>query len=182
MTTIEQFRVDRPAHEHPSSLGGVLTGPAADTQEWAAQADVQEWAARKTLKAQVARLERELSGIVARGFPHIAPMDPNSEPSQQRQLGCPRLLTLGELERQRDELVLRVRVARVQASEREQLERRSRKLLEEFRREPHRHKFARLAVSDLGEGSCGVWQVRPRLGLIGMLAGWWQVKLSSGCP
>jgi hypothetical protein len=24
--------------------------------------------------------------------------------------------------------------------------------------------------------------VRPRLGLIGMLCGWWQVKLSSGCP
>jgi hypothetical protein len=24
--------------------------------------------------------------------------------------------------------------------------------------------------------------VRPRLGLIGMLMGWWQVKLSSGCP
>ena len=24
--------------------------------------------------------------------------------------------------------------------------------------------------------------VRPRLGLIGMLAGWWEVKLSSGCP
>ena len=27
-----------------------------------------------------------------------------------------------------------------------------------------------------------MWQVRPRLGLIGMLMGWWQVKLSSGCP
>jgi hypothetical protein len=27
-----------------------------------------------------------------------------------------------------------------------------------------------------------VWHVRPRLGLVGMLAGWWQVKLSSGCP
>jgi hypothetical protein len=37
-------------------------------------------------------------------------------------------------------------------------------------------------VSDLGQGGCGVWQVRPRLGLIGMLAGWWQLKLSSGCP
>src|SRR5947209_8298032 len=23
---------------------------------------------------------------------------------------------------------------------------------------------------------------RPRLGLIGMMMGWWQVKLSSGCP
>jgi len=34
----------------------------------------------------------------------------------------------------------------------------------------------------VGEPGCGVWQVRPRLGLIGMLMGWWQVKLSSGCP
>ena len=33
-----------------------------------------------------------------------------------------------------------------------------------------------------GRAGCGVWQVRPRLGLIGMLMGWWQVKLSSGCP
>ena len=33
-----------------------------------------------------------------------------------------------------------------------------------------------------GDGGCGVYQVRPRLGIIGMLAGWWHVKLSSGCP
>ena len=37
-------------------------------------------------------------------------------------------------------------------------------------------------AADLGEPGCGVWQVRPRLGIIGMLMGWWQVKLSSGCP
>jgi hypothetical protein len=48
--------------------------------------------------------------------------------------------------------------------------------------EPGRYKFVRLPVRDLGEGGCGVWEVRPRLGLIGMLAGWWHVKLSSGCP
>ena len=48
--------------------------------------------------------------------------------------------------------------------------------------EPGRYKFVRVANRDLGEGGCGVWQVRPRLGLIGMLMGWWQVKLSSGCP
>ena len=27
-----------------------------------------------------------------------------------------------------------------------------------------------------------MWYVKPRLGLIGMLMGWWEVKLSSGCP
>jgi hypothetical protein len=48
--------------------------------------------------------------------------------------------------------------------------------------DPAKHRFARVACRDLGEPGCGVWQVRPRLGLIGMLMGWWQVKLSSGCP
>jgi hypothetical protein len=47
---------------------------------------------------------------------------------------------------------------------------------------PGRHRFERVTCAELGEGSCGVWQVRPRLGLLGMLAGWWQLKLSSGCP
>ncbi|HZE06825.1 MAG TPA: hypothetical protein VE127_16470, partial [Solirubrobacteraceae bacterium] len=47
---------------------------------------------------------------------------------------------------------------------------------------PAEHKFERIACRELGEPGCGVWHVRPRLGLIGMLMGWWQVKLSSGCP
>ncbi len=54
--------------------------------------------------------------------------------------------------------------------------------LERMLLEPAKHRFARIACSELGEGGCGVWQVRPRLGLIGMLMGWWEVKLSSGCP
>ena len=40
-----------------------------------------------------------------------------------------------------------------------------------MRLEPGRYKFVRLPVADLGERGCGVWEVRPRLGLIGMLAG-----------
>jgi hypothetical protein len=48
--------------------------------------------------------------------------------------------------------------------------------------EPGKHRFERIACSDLGDPGCGVWEVRPRLSLIGMLMGWWQVKLSSGCP
>ena len=48
--------------------------------------------------------------------------------------------------------------------------------------DPAKHRFARVSCRDLGEPGCGVYMVRPRLGLIGMLAGWWQVKLSSGCP
>ena len=57
-----------------------------------------------------------------------------------------------------------------------------RALLERMLRDPGRHRFVRIRQADVGEPGCGVWHVRPRLGLIGMLAGWWQVKLSSGCP
>jgi hypothetical protein len=49
-------------------------------------------------------------------------------------------------------------------------------------REPERHKRVRLPLADLGEPGCGAYQVRPRLGIIGMLMGWWHIKLSSGCP
>ena len=55
-------------------------------------------------------------------------------------------------------------------------------ILELMLLDPAAYRFARVSRSELGEPGCGVWQVRPRLGLIGMLMGWWQVKLSSGCP
>ena len=55
-------------------------------------------------------------------------------------------------------------------------------LLERMLLAPGDHRRVRIAQRDLGERGCGVWHVRPRLGLVGMLMGWWQVKLSSGCP
>ncbi len=142
-----------------------------------------ERAARRALRAQVARLERELSAIVAEGFPHVAPRAHTSSSGLRgRAAGVPCLLDLGRLERTRDELVGRVQLARRASAERAELETRARELLERMKREPARYKFTRLPVRDLGEHGCGVWEVRPRMGLIGMLAGWWQVKLSSGCP
>jgi hypothetical protein len=136
-----------------------------------------ELAAREALRTQVAKLERELSGLVAHTFPHISPRDESGE-----RFSGPRLLSLAELERVRDRLVLRVGEVRGQVAERTALEQRSRALLQRMKLEPGRYKFVRVPVADLGDGHCGVWEVRPRLGLIGMLAGWWQVKLSSGCP
>ena len=155
----------------------------------AADAQIDELAARRSLRAQVARLERELAAIVADGFPHILP--PTGASSRRQREIFPgaagadagaRLLDLAELERVRDELAGRLQELRARVAERLEHERRARQLLDEMRLEPGRHKFRRLAVRDLGQGSCGVWEVRPRLGLIGMLAGWWQLKLSSGCP
>lgn len=133
--------------------------------------------ARETLRAQVGKLERELSRLIATGFPHISPLDPAGE-----RFSGPRLLTLGELERQRDRLASRLSEIRDQVAQRTAFERRSHELLERMRLEPARYKYARVPVADLGVGHCGVWEVRPRLGLVGMLAGWWEVKLSSGCP
>ena len=68
----------------------------------------------------------------------------------------------------------------VEARGREQEHHRVR--LERMLLAPGKHRFETVSNKQLGEGGCGVWQVRPRLGLVGMLAGWWHVKLSSGCP
>jgi hypothetical protein len=153
---------------------------------------IDERAARRALRGQIARLERELSGIVAGGFPHIgAPLATSSlvrsAPAHGRsaplcRASGPGLLDLEGLERARDELAGMVQSAERARAERVELETRARELLEAMKREPARYKFVRLPVRALGEGGCGMWQVRPRLGLLGMLAGWWQVKLSSGCP
>ena len=48
--------------------------------------------------------------------------------------------------------------------------------------EPERHAFVRVKNEDVGEPGCCDWHVRPRFGLLGMLAGWWRVVVSSGCP
>jgi hypothetical protein len=146
-----------------------------------ARVEVGERDVRNTLRRQIARLERESSAIVAGAFPYISLAD-LPEPGKGAATGGPCLLTLAELERIRDHLAGQVQDLRRLAGRRVEHERRARELLDGMKLEPGRYKFVRLPVRDLGEGGCGVWEVRPRLGLIGMLAGWWHVKLSSGCP
>jgi hypothetical protein len=138
--------------------------------------EVDERAARRSLRTQIERLERELSAAFVTAY-RMGGLDrPPANPGQ------PRLLGLGELERVRDELAERLSTARVTIAEHAEVQAANRVLLERMLLEPAKHRFARVARSDIGEPGCGVWQVRPRLGLIGMLMGWWQVKLSSGCP
>jgi hypothetical protein len=126
---------------------------------------VDEAAARRALRAQIARLE-------ARG---------GGAPGEGR---GPKLLSLGELERTRDALAsassghfdratrlncpLDVEAARAK--------------LEAMFADPAAHKWQTLPLAAIGRPGCGAYTVRPRLGLIGMLAGWWHVVLSSGCP
>jgi hypothetical protein len=128
-----------------------------------------EAAARRDLREQIARLERELACAVAAAFPRREPAQPRRAPAA----ATPRLLDLGELEAVRDELADRIaRLRRPPAAER----------LAAMRAAPGEHRWERVTSAELGEPGCRHWQVRPRLGLIGMLAGWWHVKLSSGCP
>jgi hypothetical protein len=136
-----------------------------------------ELAARRSLRAQVAKLERELADAFVTAFP-LGGLESGVYHGGREA----RMLGLGELERVRDELAERLQSARVTIAERAELQEANRLCLERMLLEPSKHRFARIACRDLGEPGCGAWEVRPKLGLIGMLMGWWQVKLSSGCP
>jgi hypothetical protein len=138
--------------------------------------EADELAARRSLRAQIAKLERELSNAFVTAYPMGGIELPTVAATE------PRLLGLGELERIRDELAERLHAARVTIAERADVQAANRLYLERMLLEPAKYRFARVSRHDIGEPGCGVWQVRPRLGLIGMLMGWWQVKLSSGCP
>jgi hypothetical protein len=137
--------------------------------------EVDERAARRTLRDQIARLEHQLAMTVATARPRI-PM-----PAVPSHAG-PRLLTLGELEALRDDLAGRLADVRADVSRRADVADAKRVLIERMLLEPGRYKWVRVTNDDLGEPGCKSWHVRPRLGLIGMLAGWWHVKISSGCP
>lgn len=152
---------------------GASYGPLAGLP---AATELGERAARRSLRRQIARLEREL----AEAFVTASRMGGLKRPEEVR--AEPRLLDLGELERVRDELAERLRAARATIAEQAEVQAANRVRLEKMLLEPGSYRFVRIARSDVGEPGCGVWQVRPRLGLIGMLMGWWQVKLSSGCP
>jgi hypothetical protein len=94
----------------------------------------------------------------------------------------PRLLSLGELERVRDGLAGRLRDARDQAAAQAERQAEKRLLIERMLLDPGAHRWVRVSNEDIGEPGCKHWHVVPRLGLVGMLAGWWHVKISSGCP
>jgi hypothetical protein len=136
-----------------------------------------ELAARRSLRGQIARMERELADAFVTAYPMggLGQLPAGGHRD-------PRLLDLGELERVRDDLAERLHAAHVTIAEGAEAQAASRLLLERMLLEPGKHRFVRIACRELGEPGCGVWHVRPRLGLIGMLMGWWQVKLSSGCP
>ena len=140
-------------------------------------------AARAQLRAQIATLEVQLSDALIACLPYAdgsaAAPAPTTVGARSRGR---RILDLGDLERVRDELATRLSAARAEQGRRGERSARARVRLEAMRLEPRRHRFERVTCVELGEGRCGAWQVRPRLGMLGMLMGWWELKLSSGCP
>lgn len=138
---------------------------------------VDERRARLQLRRQIARLEAELAGLFGEAFGHT------EVPHRvEAAAAVPRVLDLGELETVRDRLAGRVAEAREALVERQRVEDGNRDLVERMLAAPQDYKWIRVSRQDLGLPGCGHWHSRPRLGPIGMLMGWWRVKVSSGCP
>jgi hypothetical protein len=166
---LERIPADARAVERDGAAAPGVRAPAPPAER--------ERAARRTLRDQIAGLERELVAVAASVQPPLVA----APPAPGRGDG-PHLLTLGELERARDELAGRVADLRAARADRLDRQDAARVALERMLLEPARHKWRRITNADLGEPGCKSYHVRPRLGLVGLLAGWWHVKVSSGCP
>jgi hypothetical protein len=141
------------------------------------QVGADERLARAELRRQIGRLEQHLGQLAAEAFPRL-----------EISTGVPavarhgRVLGLGDLEALRDALAARVEDARHALREQAELETRNQELLERMLAAPADFKWVRVSRDDVGVPGCGHWHSRPRLGLLGMLMGWWRVRISSGCP
>ncbi len=153
-----------------SAIRRRLSGPSP------LEIEVDEGAARRTLRDQIAKLERELATL----FPTARPGDELDW--RVRAPGGPRVLDVGDLEALRDDLAERVEEIRHAFRERGDTEQENRAKLEAIAADPAGHKWQRLSNEDIGERGCKHYHATPRLGLVGMLMGWWRVKVSSGCP
>jgi hypothetical protein len=138
--------------------------------------EADERAARDDLRRQIARMEAELGRLFGAAFPRTGIEWGVAAP------GGPRVLGVAELETVRDGLADRLAEARGRLAEIAEHEQQHRDLIERMVADPAEHKWLRVSNEAIGEPGCRHWHVRPRWGLLGMLAGWWRVKLSSGCP
>ena len=161
--TLYDRRVASVLKPPPPSLPLVTTGP-------------DERAARRDLLEQIARLESDLAALFCSAYPR------GGFDWAVSSRGGPRVLTLSELERLRDDLAERLHDVRRTLSDRTWVEEQNRRLIEEMMLEPEKHKWVRVGAEDIGERGCKHWHVRPRWGILGMMLNWWRVRISSGCP
>jgi hypothetical protein len=161
-----------PAHPAAPAGSGVppATGGRARVREDARRL------ARRDLRDQIGALERELAELFASAFPR------RGIGFQVAAAGGPRVLGIRDLERVRDALASRLHDARRELSDQTYVEERKRELLERMMKEPDEYRWVRISNEDMGEPGCRHYHSRPKWGLLGMIMGWWRVKLSSGCP
>jgi hypothetical protein len=142
--------------------------------------EVEERPARRALRGQIARLERGLAEQRCSTWPRaVSSLGAARGPGRA---GGPRMLSIGELEALRDELVSALAAERRALAERLLAEERSRRLREELLLDPASHAGARVRNADVGEGGCAEVRSSPVGGVLGVLMGWWRVVVSSGCP
>jgi hypothetical protein len=155
--------------EQEENLRAAVIGPPLRT-------DLDQAAARRSLREQIAKLERELAALFTSAYPRRGLDWRIGSP------GGPRLLDVGDLEELRDHLAARLEDSRHTLRDRAYVEQKNRARIEALIADPARYKWIRISNEDIGEPGCKFWHSRPRLGLIGMLMGWWRVRISSGCP
>jgi hypothetical protein len=136
---------------------------------------VDERAAREDLRGQIAGLERRMAALAAATYPRL-------DLSPVTVSGVPRLLELGDLERIRDALADRLAAMRSAAAVQADEQADARAALERMLADPPAHRGHRMTNAQLGLHGCTTYEVVPRFGILGRLASWWQVKVSSGCP
>jgi DNA-binding transcriptional regulator YhcF (GntR family) len=135
--------------------------------------EADEAAARRELRRQIARLEAELAAY------------PEARSQRDRHpLLRPKghVASFSELSATRDEMIELLREARREAERRGERQARARGRRERIIGDPEAHRWARVGNDDCGDPGCGETRSVPRFGPIGAIAGWWRVKVSSGCP
>ena len=162
--------------DHDFQLDALASGAGGTSAPRAPVTTDDERPLRDELRRQIARLERRLGELWMTAFPRQG-MD-----WSVGAVGGPRVLGAAELERIRDALVVRIREAQTELGRRAEIEESNRNLLETMIADPDRYRWVRVSNEDLGERECKHWHSRPRWGILGMLLGWWRVKVSSGCP
>ena len=135
-----------------------------------------ERVARADLRRQIAAMELALARLFGSAFPR------KGIDFTVQGMGGPRLLSVDELERVRDGLARRIQEVKSDLHDHAVVEEGNRALIERMTRDPASYKWVRVYNEDIGEPGCKNWHVKPRWGPVGLLMGWWRVKISSGCP